>query len=91
MKLTGYTEELSVGSAIIASTAHIPPQASLAIRIDMADNGKFTTVVATAKCVHQTFSAKLGGFRYWLQFLKMSDEARGAIEAYVARRQPAPY
>lgn len=82
-KLSGYTEDVSVGGVSITSPANIAMNSPLAIRIEMVCNGKLTPLVATGKVVHRSFSGKLGGFRYGVQFVKIADELKEAISLYV--------
>ncbi len=83
MKLTGQTEDISQGGVSILSSASIPANAVLAIRIELMFQGKHTPVIATGRCVHQTFSSKAGGFRYGVQFTKIGEDYKKIIDGYV--------
>lgn len=83
VKLSGYTDDISAGGVSVVSSASIPLQTMVAVRIEMACNGRYDNIVATGKCVHQAFSAKLGGFRYGVQFVKINDDYKKVIERYV--------
>jgi hypothetical protein len=83
MKLSGSTEDISSGGVSILSAATIPPNAILAIRIELMFQGKHAPVIATGRCVHQTFSSKAGGFRYGVQFTKIGEEYKKIIDQYV--------
>lgn len=86
LRVTGYTEDISMGGASIGASVNIPLNTVLAIRVEVFSNGRSERVVATARCVHQAFSAKLGGFRYGLQFIKISDPAKDALKRFVKSR-----
>ncbi len=83
IKLSGHTEDISSGGVSILSAATIPANAILAIRIELMFQGKHAPIIATGRCVHQTFSSKAGGFRYGVQFTKISEDYKKILDQYV--------
>lgn len=89
IKLSGYTEDISAGGVSIASSATIPLKGLTAVRIDLFCKGRGESIVAIVRCIHQSFAAKLGGFRYGFQFVKMNEGYRAMLERYLGSRLPA--
>lgn len=86
IRFAGYTEDISLGGVSVGASVNIPLAITVAIRIDLFCQGRREKIIAMAKCIHQAFSARLGGFCYGFQFVKMSDTCRDALARYMKSR-----
>ncbi len=89
IRFNGYTEDISVGGVSVGSSVSLALQALVAIRIDLFCDGRSDRIVAMAKCIHQSYSKSLGGFRQGFQFVNLSQKSHEAIAHFVRSRTPA--
>ena len=82
-KLTGYTEDISLGGASILTHVNLRVHSIVAIRIEIFSGGKAEHIVSTGKIVYQTVAAKTGGFRYGIQFMKMNANYKKILDKYI--------
>lgn len=89
VRFSGYTEDISLGGVSVGSCHSLPMQTLVAIRIELFVEGRSERVVAMAKCVHQSYSKSLGGFRQGFQFTNLNEKCQDTIHRYVKTRSPA--
>lgn len=89
LRMSGYTEDLSLGGVSVGASRSLPINVVVAMRIDLFVEGKCERIIAMAKCIHQSLSARLGGFRYGFQFVSLNEQSPDAIARYMRTRAPA--
>lgn len=82
-KLSGYTEDISVGGVSILTPINLKLKSKVAIRIELFYGGQSEHVIAIGKLIYQSVAAKMGGFRYGVQFLKINAKYVKVIEKYI--------
>lgn len=89
IRFSGYTEDISLGGVSIGAVHSLPLQTLVAIRIELFSDGRSERIVAMAKCMHQSYSKSLGGFRQGFQFTNLNEKSQEALSRYIRARAPA--
>lgn len=89
IRFNGYTEDISLGGVSIGAVHSLPLQTLVAIRVELFSDGRSERIVAMAKCIHQSYSKSLGGFRQGFQFINLNEKSQEALTRYIRSRAPA--